>query len=171
LVETLMEQCRADTLTHDEPAEEIDIVSVLNQCADQAQALAGERQVRVNRTLPTTFRIVTQPQRLRSVVTNLLSNAVEYNRPGGSVELIAQTNGKVLHLAVRDSGPGIAAEHIPHLFEPFYRADRARSGAGHLGLGLSLVQSHCQALGGRIDVESTVGAGTTFKVDLPVGEG
>jgi heavy metal sensor kinase len=169
VVEKLMEQCRADTLTHDELAEEIDIVPVLNQCADQAQALAGERQVAVTRTLPASFRFVTQPQRLRSVVINLLSNAVEYNRPGGSIELIAQTNGKMLHLAVRDTGPGIAAEHLPHLFEPFYRADRARSGAaGHLGLGLSLVQSHCQALGGRIDVESTVGTGTTFLVDLPL---
>ena len=172
LVETLMEQCRADTLTHDEAEEEIDIVPVLNQCADQAQALAGERQVRVTRTLPASFKLTTQPQRLRSVVTNLLSNAVEYNRPGGCVELIVQPNGRLLHLAVKDTGPGIAAEHIPHLFEPFYRADRARSGAaGHLGLGLSLVQSHCQALGGRIDVESTVGAGTTFKVDLPLDGG
>ena len=169
LVERLMEQCRADTLSHDEAAEEVDLTPLLNRCADQAAALGHDRNVRIVRTLPETYRFTTQPQRLRSIVTNLLSNAVEYNRPDGQVELSAKPNGKFLHLSVRDTGPGIGAEHVPHLFEPFYRADKARSGqAGHLGLGLSLVQSHLHALGGEIRVESSLGCGTTFHVDLPI---
>jgi signal transduction histidine kinase len=169
LVERLMEQCRADTLTHDEKPETVDIVPLLNQCADQAAALAGERDMRVGRDMPPAFVVTTQPQRLRSVVINLLSNAVEYNRPGGTIDLAVQPNGRYLHVTVKDSGQGIAAEHLPHLFEPFYRADRARSGQdGHLGLGLSLVQAHVAALGGKIRVESTVGEGTTFTVDLPL---
>src|SRR6478672_11278889 len=102
---------------------------------------------------------------------NLLANAVEYNRPGGQVELTAVLEADTLRLSVRDTGPGIAAEHVPHLFEPFYRADKARSGeAGHLGLGLSLVQSHVQALGGVIRIQSTPGVGTTFLVDLPMAK-
>lgn len=169
LVEKLMEQCRADTLSHDETPEEVDLTPLLTQCADQAAALGHDRGIAVARTLPASFSLTTQPQRLRSIVTNLLSNAVEYNRPGGTVELLAKPNGRLLHLSIRDNGPGIAPEHVPHLFEPFYRADKARSGqAGHMGLGLSLVQAHLHALGGQIRVESTVGSGTTFHVELPL---
>jgi heavy metal sensor kinase len=169
LVERLMEQCRADTLSHDETPREIDLTPLLEQCADQAAMIARERQITLNRALPASLHIVTQEQRLRSVVTNLLSNAVEYNRPDGSVDFRAAAEGAVLRLTVRDTGPGIDPEHLPHLFEPFYRADRARSvETGHLGLGLSLVQAHVRALGGEIRVESGVGAGTTFQVLLPL---
>jgi signal transduction histidine kinase len=169
LVERLMEQCRADTLTHDETPEEVDVVPLLAQCADLTAALAQERNLTLTRQMPPAFRLVTQPGRLRSVVTNLLSNAVEYNRPGGTIALSAEPNGQFLHLTVADTGPGIAADHIPFLFEPFYRADRARTGQdGHMGLGLSLVQAHVQALGGQLRVESTVGVGTRFCVDLPI---
>jgi signal transduction histidine kinase len=172
LVERLMEQCRADTLSHDETVERTELKPLLEQCADQAAALGHDRNVTVRREIPAGMALPTQPQRLRSIVTNLLSNAVEYNRPGGIVELLAQPNGKVLHLTIRDTGPGIAQEHLPHLFEPFYRADRSRTNeAGHLGLGLSLVQSHVAALGGEIRVESEVGAGTTFTIDLPINNG
>jgi two-component system heavy metal sensor histidine kinase CusS len=172
LVERLMEQCRADTLTHDETVEEVDVVPLLGQCADLTAALAEERSVSVVRQMPRSFCLRTQPGRLRSVVTNLLSNAVEYNRPGGTIELKVEPNGRFLHVIVADTGPGIAAEHVPFLFEPFYRADRARTGQdGHMGLGLSLVQAHVQALGGQIKVESTVGVGTRFCVDLPINKG
>jgi signal transduction histidine kinase len=71
-------------------------------------------------------------------------------------------------LAVRDTGPGIAPEHIPHVFEPFYRADKVRGrDDGHLGLGLFLVHSHVLALGGRCQIESQVGKGTSFCIILP----
>jgi signal transduction histidine kinase len=108
-------------------------------------------------------------------MTNLLANAVEHNRTGGTVELCASPNGSMIHLTVKDTGPGIAPEHIPHLFEPFYRIDKTRShdgspdpGHAHMGLGLALVQSHLRALGGRIRVESTPGTGTTFHVQIPL---
>jgi signal transduction histidine kinase len=172
LVERLMEQCRADTLTHDEAAQEVDVVPLLAQCADQTAALAGDRDVTLTRTMPESFRLTTQPHRLRSVVINLLANAVEYNRPGGTVDLRVEPNSQFLHVTVRDTGQGIAAEHVPFLFEPFFRADRARSGQdGHMGLGLSLVQAHVTALGGKIRVESTPGTGTAFFVDLPINAG
>lgn len=171
LVERLMEQCRADTLSHDETPEEIDVAPLLEQCADQAATIAGDRRVTVLRQIPACLQVVTQPNRLRSIVMNLLGNAVEYNRPGGEVELTVALEGQTLRLSVRDTGPGIAAEHVPHLFEPFYRADKARSvEAGHLGLGLSLVQSHAQALGGVVRIDSTPGVGTTFSVDLPLAK-
>jgi signal transduction histidine kinase len=172
LVERLMEQCRADTLSHDERPEEIDLIPLLEQCVEQAAVIARERGVSVTREMPATLRLTTQPQRLRSIASNLLSNAVEYNRPGGTVAFTVQREGEVLQLSVSDTGPGIGPEHLPHLFEPFYRADKVRSGeAGHLGLGLSLVQSHLHALGGNIRVESMLGIGTTFSVELPLSRG
>jgi heavy metal sensor kinase len=169
LVERLMEQCRADELSHDEAVEEVDLAPLLDQCAQQATVLASERGVDVRSEIPEHVPVKIQPQRLRSIIVNLLSNAVEYNQPGGRVELLVRPNGQFIHLTVSDTGPGIAAEHLPHLFEPFYRADRARSvQPGHLGLGLSLVRSHVSALGGEIRVESRVGEGTAFHVDVPV---
>ena len=73
---------------------------------------------------------------------------------------------KGVHVAVRDSGPGIDGKHLPYLFEPFYRVDGARHSDGHLGLGLFLVKTHVQAIGGEVSVASTVGAGTTFSIRL-----
>jgi len=172
LVERLMEQCRADTLSHDEAPQEMDVAPLLEECVDRAAAIGAERQVTVERTIPARLWQTTQPQRLRSVVTNLLSNAVDYNRVGGSVELAACQVGESLQITVRDTGPGIESTHLPHLFEPFYRADKARSQeAGHLGLGLSLVQAHVQAMGGQIRVESVPGRGTVFEVTFPAKGG
>jgi signal transduction histidine kinase len=171
LVERLMEQCRADTFTHDEKPQETEVSDLLHACADQAAVIADPRRVRVTRVFSDGIWMTTQPRRLRSVVTNLLSNAVEYNRPGGSVELAADVLEESLQIVVRDTGPGIDPRHIPHLFEPFYRADESRSHeAGHLGLGLSLVQSHVKAMGGEIRVESVPGEGTRFEVLIPLGD-
>jgi signal transduction histidine kinase len=72
-----------------------------------------------------------------------------------------------VEIAVRDTGHGIAPEHLPHLFEPFYRVDRARQASEHMGLGLFLVHSHVRDMHGTCTVESTVGVGTTFHVRLP----
>src|SRR5205807_800964 len=103
-----MEQCRADTLSHDEQPEEIDLIPLLEQCLDQAAVIAQERGVSVTREMPAALRLTTQPERLRSIVSNLLANAVEYNRAGGAVALRVQVEGEILHLSVQDTGPGIA---------------------------------------------------------------
>jgi len=99
-------------------------------------------------------------------VLNLVGNAIEYNHPGGTVELSARTINGSAEIMVRDNGPGIAAEHLTRLFQPFYRA-ASRPADGHLGLGLFLVDSHVRAMGGQCDVESAAGSGTTFRVTLP----
>jgi signal transduction histidine kinase len=169
LVERLMEQVRSQNLSHDEPAKEIDVAQLLRECADNVAPLAEVRGIKLVRQVPERLPYRVAPTRLRSVVMNLLSNAVEYNQPSGTVELTcAALNGDGLKLKVADTGRGIPAEHLPHLFEPFYRVDEAReSQAGHLGLGLSLVQAHVQAMSGQCRVESHPGVGTTFFVDLP----
>ena len=100
---------------------------------------------------------------------NLIGNAIEHNRRGGTVHVSCTAQSGSAQLHVRDDGPGISAEHLPHIFEPFYRTSASRDGDGeHLGLGLFLVDSHVKAMGGTCRVESRPGAGATFTVTLPL---
>ena len=174
LVNVLLEHARGEATaaspTRGGPA---DAGGLLEECADVVAPLAADRGLQFRRTLGPGLGIVAGPHQVRGVVTNLLSNAIEYNKAGGTVELAARREGEWLVVIVRDTGRGIPAEHLPHLFEPFYRVDGVRrpeaaSESPHLGLGLFLVDSHVKALGGRCTVESEPGAGTTFTVVLPV---
>jgi two-component system, OmpR family, sensor kinase len=100
---------------------------------------------------------------------NLLQNALTYTNAGGKVSLIVEAGDKNALLTVRDTGIGIAPEHLEHIFERFYRADAARSGAGGgSGLGLAIVDWIIHAHKGTISVESKVGTGTMFTVSLPL---
>ena len=168
LVERLMEQVRGQSLTHDEPATLVDISRLIDQCADNVLPLAEVRNVTLIRAFADGMEYQLPPGRFRGVVRNLLGTAIEYNRPGGHVEIHCACDADGLKLRIKDNGPGISEEHLPHIFEPFYRADPSRKQeAGHLGLGLSLVQSHVRAMSGECRVESVVGVGTTFFVELP----
>src|SRR5699024_7310388 len=109
-----------------------------------------------------------QPGRLKQAVMGLVENAIDHNRADGTVELAAGVQNGRLHVVVRDTGPGIAAEHLPRVFEPFYRASRSRDPSGHLGLGLYLVRSHVEAMGGKCSVRSEVGVGSEFEISLPI---
>ena len=110
--------------------------------------------------------------KLQQVVYNLMENAFKYTQEGGTVWVTLQKSGRSAILSVRDNGPGIAAEHLPHIFDRFYRVDKARSrDAGGTGLGLSIVHQLVMLHGGEIRVESEVGQGTTFIVELPLHQG
>jgi two-component system sensor histidine kinase BaeS len=108
------------------------------------------------------------PVRLRQLVGNLMSNAVRHTPPGGSVRLVAGVVGGDLVIEVADTGAGIAAEDLPHIFDRFWRADRSRSRAtGGSGLGLSIARKLAQAHDGDITIASTPGLGTTATVRIP----
>ncbi len=105
---------------------------------------------------------------LEQAVVNLLDNAIKYSESGNEVRLSAETNGDEVLIRVADNGSGIAEEHVPRIFERFYRVDRARSRKlGGTGLGLAIVKHIVQAHHGRISVDSTLGVGTTFTIHLP----
>lgn len=108
-------------------------------------------------------------QRMEQVFGNLLSNALRYTQPGGSVTISAGATASHLRITVQDTGEGIAPEDLAHLFERFYRSDRARQrGDGHSGLGLAIARELTRAHGGEITVESALGVGTTVYVELPI---
>ena len=107
---------------------------------------------------------------LEAVVKNLVSNAVKYNREGGRVDVTLRTEGATRVLTVADTGIGIRQQDLPRIFERFYRVDTARSRAtGGTGLGLSIVRHAVDRHGGKVQVASSLGEGTTFTVTLPIG--
>ncbi len=110
--------------------------------------------------------------RLRQVLLNLLSNAIKYNRAGGSVDVLIAparpAEGKAwLSITVQDTGVGIDAADLPHLFEPFNRLAQARGGVEGTGIGLSITRALVTLMHGRIQVSSQPGVGSTFHVLLP----
>jgi signal transduction histidine kinase len=106
--------------------------------------------------------------KLKQVVLNLLSNAIKYNYPGGKVNLKAALEGSEVVISVSDTGPGISAEALKHMFEKFYRVPGTEKLATGTGLGLSICKRIVEAHRGRILVTSEVGKGTTFAVHLPL---
>lgn len=105
---------------------------------------------------------------LEQALVNLLDNAIKYCSPGASISLTAQRLDHEVIIDVSDDGPGIEPEHLPRIFERFYRTDKARSRSlGGTGLGLAIVKHIALAHGGRISVESEIGKGTTFRIHLP----
>jgi signal transduction histidine kinase len=105
--------------------------------------------------------------RLRQLLLNLVDNAIKYTPAGGMVTLGLSRRDGWAQIAVSDTGMGIAAEDLPHIFERFYRADRSRGRSGGSGLGLPIAGWIAQAHGGRIEVTSQMGQGSVFTVWLP----
>ena len=113
--------------------------------------------------------VIGDEERLTQLLRNLLENAAKYAPPGATVDVCLRQSGQVAQLVVADTGPGIAAEHLPHLWDRYYRVDKLRSReSGGTGLGLPIVKYIAEAHGGRVDVASEVGAGTTFTIELPL---
>ncbi|WP_341892282.1 PAS domain-containing protein [Variovorax sp. YR752] len=111
--------------------------------------------------------VLADPTRLRQVLLNLLSNAIKYNRAGGRVDVEIWDDGAELVASVQDTGVGIAAEDLPTLFQPFQRGAQARGSIEGAGIGLAVTRSLVELMGGRIEVDSVSGVGSTFSVRLP----
>jgi len=108
------------------------------------------------------------PQRIEQVLLNLLDNACRYTPPGGKIVLSAYREDGAVHVSVRDGGPGIAPEDLPHIFERFYRGDKSRArSSGGTGLGLSIAKALIEAHGGKIWAENAPQGGACFHFTVP----
>ena len=144
---------------------EFDLASTAGECLALLRPAAQERRVELIADLPP-VKIFGDAEQIAQVITNLLANAIQYNRPDGEVRLrLAVCNGQAV-LTVSDTGQGIPAKDLPRVFERFYRADQSRSSTG-LGLGLAISKAIVTAHGGTIAVDSREGCGATFTVTLP----
>jgi two-component system phosphate regulon sensor histidine kinase PhoR len=145
-------------------------LQILLESAFQACATAAERQgVVVKRFCSEVLTARVNAPLLEQAVINLLNNAIKYSDKGGLVTLESWQDGNQVFIKVQDRGHGIPKEHLPRLFERFYRVDAARSRAvGGTGLGLAIVKHIVQAHNGDVSVHSTPGKGSVFTISLPV---
>ena len=165
LLDSLLELAQFDSGQQQLKHFPFDLAQTIQDCLDLVGPLAEARSIKVSAKLSELY-CVGDPERISQVLTNLLTNAVEYNKMGGEVRVEAQSKNGMACVDVADTGPGIPAEELPHLFERFYRLDKSRS-AGHAGLGLAIAKAIIEAHGGTISVSSRPGAGTTFSFQLP----
>ncbi len=144
------------------------LVELVDQCVSMVSPRAQEADITVTAQVdPELNEVIADPLRLRQILLNLLSNAIKYNNPGGSVIVRIRPDGKSdFRISVRDTGRGISPEHLEHLFQPYYQAAIADQGIG-TGLGLAIIKHLAELHGGMIEVESVVGTGTMFTVQLP----
>lgn len=142
---------------------------LLDQCVTMVTPRAKLAGVSLTaQVAPGLSEVYSDPLRLRQILLNLLSNAIKYNTEGGNVIVrIRPDDNEMFRISVRDTGRGIAAEHLEHLFEPYYQAAIADQGIG-TGLGLAIIKHLTQLHGGLIEVESVVGTGTMFTIKLPM---
>jgi heavy metal sensor kinase len=167
LVERLLALARADAGRAGLRAEPVALDRLLADAAAGLAPLAARKSVTITTELAPVV-VTGDPTALSQVAVNLIGNGIEYNRPGGRVLVKLTTERGRATLAVSDTGPGIAAEHRPHVFERFYRADKARSrAAGGTGLGLAICKAVVEAHGGEIGFDTEPDRGTTFWVRLP----
>ncbi len=148
---------------------EVDVESLLRSIADGAQAVAEDKGIALHVEVPSPPPTVYgDADRLRQVIGNLVSNALRYTPAGGSITLRTWADDGWTYISVADTGQGIAADDLPHVFDRFYRAGTARDRAsGGSGLGLAIARALVEAHGGKIAVESAAGQGTTFTITLP----
>jgi two-component system phosphate regulon sensor histidine kinase PhoR len=144
---------------------------LLEQAAATLQVKAKAADIRIDIECSDDLIALVNAPLMEQAIINLLDNAIKYSPPGGTVKLIAESTNDYAGIHVVDNGPGIAAEHIPRLFERFYRVDKARSRKmGGTGLGLAIVKHIVQAHRGRTEVQSALGKGSTFSIFVPVQE-
>ncbi|VBB45367.1 PAS/PAC sensor signal transduction histidine kinase [uncultured Desulfatiglans sp.] len=142
----------------------LDVIQTAVQvCAEPARL----KEIRLSIRCPADLEVGMDPLRLEQAIVNLLDNAIKYSDPGKEVRIDARTTPEGVELRISDQGYGIPKEHLSRIFERFYRVDKARSRQeGGTGLGLAIVKHIVQAHGGRLEVESTPGKGSTFNIVL-----
>lgn len=170
LVEKLLTLARLDAGVDLLRPREVDVASLTEQCANLVRPLAEARGLQLESSKIGPVKLFTDPDKFREIVTNLLHNAIEYNKTNGKVEISVGQHNSTMELEVKDTGIGIAQDAMEHIFERFYRADASRHADGmHAGLGLAIVKGYTDLMGGTISVNSVQGQGTTFRVRLPIG--
>ena len=167
LAGSLLTLTRADAGQIPLMLEPVNLSDVVTGALEQVAPLASQRGIGLHLHPGTDANVQADEDLLLQVLLNLLDNAIKYTPAGGEVTTGWSLNGDQVALWVRDTGPGISDEHVPHVFDRFYRVDRSRSRAeGGVGLGLAISRWIVEAHGGSISVDSSEGTGSTFTVRL-----
>ena len=167
MIESLLQLAMLDAAEGSPDLAPGDLSLVCQEHLPALRVLAGEKQTALHVDLqPAACRM--NAEQAGQILVNLVANAVKFSPPGAEVHIATGVRDGRAFLSVRDNGPGIAAEHLPHLFERFYRADRSRSSAtGGTGLGLAICKRIADAHGGSLAAESQEGRGSEYVLELP----
>jgi two-component system, OmpR family, sensor kinase len=165
LIGALLELARLDAGQEQMKRLRFDFSKTVADCVELIRPLADEHGVKIFSELAP-LEITGDSERLAQVVTNLLTNAIQFNHDGGEVRVKLESQNSLAVLTVNDTGQGIPAEDVPRVFERFYRADKSRS-SGNAGLGLAISKAIVEAHSGTIEVSSVENGGTIFTVHLP----
>jgi len=166
MLNTLMDISEAETGIMKLDLKVFDLTTVIEETVDVYYYLAEERDLTIQRRVPSNLRLKADPNRIRQVIGNLLDNAIKYTPTGGTVELNAHTDGKDTVITVKDTGIGIPPEDLSRIWDRLFRGDQSRSING-LGLGLSLVKAVVEAHGGKVEVTSEPMGGSVFTICIP----
>ena len=167
MVQRLMELSRVETGEARFVLAPLDIKAAVREVAGRLESQIARHQLTFLPNIPDGLPpVLADTGAVSEVLINLLGNAVKFTPPGGKIEVSVLEDDDSLEMIVRDTGEGIASNHLPHIFERFYKVDRSRSSEG-VGLGLALVKHLVQAQGGRVWAESSIGRGSTFHFTLP----
>ncbi|HYF80066.1 MAG TPA: ATP-binding protein [Symbiobacteriaceae bacterium] len=171
LVDRMLELTRLEGRTRSQPGAEepLELVGLITAAVKGLSPVARARGTALTVEAGDPVWVTGESWLIETIVNNLVENAIKYTPGGGTVRVQVVRQGHEARVTVADTGPGIATEHLPHLFERFYRADKSRARAtGGVGLGLSIAAEAATQLGGRLTVESEVGRGSQFSLILPV---
>jgi PAS domain S-box-containing protein len=167
LINEVLDISRVEAGHSEMSIEPVALNDVIPEACDLVRPLAAQRNIRLDHAI-SQGHVLADRQRLLQVLLNLLSNGIKYNRPYGEVVVSCErVPDQLIRIGVRDTGPGIETANLPKLFTPFERLGAADSGVEGTGLGLVLSQRLVAAMGGSMEVESTVGQGSTFFIELP----
>jgi heavy metal sensor kinase len=171
IVDALFAISRLDAGEAQQEWTRFDLAPLAASTTEQMSLLAEDKGISVACKAQGKVSVDGDRARIKQVVVNLLDNAIKYTPPGGSINLDVYAREDKAVIEVADTGIGIPASALPHIFERFFRVDKARSrDAGGAGLGLAIVKSICLAHGGQVYVESSEGHGSRFKVELPLAQ-
>jgi two-component system phosphate regulon sensor histidine kinase PhoR len=148
--------------------EEFDLSGVIKEQISSRKGALTDRKIQVSMECPE-MQIQADRARLTAALSNLIDNAILYNKSGGQIRISAERQNGTLNLSVADTGNGIPSDELHRIFERFYRVDKSRTReSGGTGLGLSIVKHAIESQGGTINVTSKIGLGSTFTIHLPV---
>jgi heavy metal sensor kinase len=171
IVESLLAIARLDAGVDSIDPQPVDVSKLCRWVVDQMQVLAEEKEIIMQAQI-TPMTVLIDTARMKQVLVNVIDNAIKYTPPGGRVDLTSSLAPGVAVIEVSDTGIGIQPVDLPHVFDRFFRADKARTRvSGGAGLGLSIVKAICSAHGGSITVQSTEGVGTVVHIELPLAVG
>ena len=167
LISDLLEIKRIEAGYFSLEREQVNVTLLLQEAAEQMRPITESRELTLRVESPRERAYIhADRERLLQVFSNLIGNAAKFSPPGAEIVLTANVGERTVDFAIRDSGPGLPAEHIPHVFDRFWQA--RRTGRQGIGLGLAIVKGIVEAHGGSVSVESELGVGSTFRFSLPI---